>query len=365
MAAAIGDVGGVLIPDETGFLKKGTKSAGVARQYSGTAGRIENCQVGVFLAYAVPGAGRALIDRELYLPRAWTDDRDRCRQAGIPDDRCFATKPELARQMINRAPEAGMPFGWVAADEVYGQNGPLRDWLEERHVSYVLAVPKSFPVATAAGLVRADHLAALVPATGWQQVSCGDGSKGPRYYDWALITTTSPDRHLLVRRSLTPDAMGKRELAFFTCHAPACTALAELVRVAGTRWAVECFQAPRTRPAWTTTRSAATTPGTGTPHCPCSRLPSFRSAQLKGGTSGCGRLSRTRLRHDHHGRDDVGDLIAVTAAEIRRLLTAFTHPQHPGEHYQHWSRWRRHHQAQARQSHYQRRLTNQPLPMRC
>ena len=139
-----------------------------------------------------------------------------------------------------------MPFGWVAADEAYGQNGPLRDWLEERHVSYVVAVPKSFPVATAAGLVRADHLAALVPAAGWQQVSCGDGSKGPRYYDWALITTTSPDRHLLVRRSLTPDAMGKRELAFFTCHAPACTALAELVRVAGTRWAVEeCFQAAK------------------------------------------------------------------------------------------------------------------------
>jgi SRSO17 transposase len=192
---------------------------------------------------AIRAAGSGL---PLTMPRAWTDDRDRCRQAGIPDDRCFATKPELARQMINRALEAGMPFGWVAADEVYGQNGPLRDWLEERHVSYVLAVPKSFPVATAAGLVRADHLAALVPAAGWQQVSCGDGSKGPRYYDWALITTTSPDRHLLVRRSLTPDAMGKRALAFFTCHAPACTALAELVRVAGTRWAVEeCFQAAK------------------------------------------------------------------------------------------------------------------------
>ena len=203
------------------------------------------------------------------------------------------------------------------------------------------------------------------PLAGWQQVSCGDGSKGPRYYDWALITTTSPDRHLLVRRCLTPDAIGKRELAFFTYHAPACTALAELVRVAGTRWAVEeCFQAAKNETGLDHYRSAATTPGTGTPHCPCSRLPSFRSAQLKGGTSGCGQLSRTRLRHDHHGRDDVGDLIAVTAAEIRRLLTAFTHPQHPGEHYQHWSRWRRHHQAQARQSHYQRRLTNQPLPMR-
>jgi hypothetical protein len=134
----------------------------------------------------------------------------------------------------------------------------------------------------------------------------------------------------------------------------------------GTRWAVEeCFQAAKNETGLDHYRSAATTPGTGTPHCPCSRSPSFRSAQLKGGTSGCGQLSRTRLRHDHHGRDDVGDLIAVTAAEIRRLLTAFTHPQHPGEHYQHWSRWRRHHQAQARQSHYQRRLTNQPLPMRC
>jgi len=131
----------------------------------------------------------------------------------------------------------------------------------------------------------------------------------------------------------------------------------------GTRWAVEeCFQAAKNETGLDHYRSAATTPGTGTPHCPCSRLPSFRSAQLKGGTSGCGQLSRTRLRHDHHGRDD---LIAVTAAEIRRLLTAFTHPQHPGEHYQHWSRWRRHHQAQARQSHYQRGLTNQPLPMRC
>jgi SRSO17 transposase len=120
VTAAIGGPGAVMIPDETGFLKKGTKSAGVARQYSGTAGRIENCQVGVFLAYAVPGGGRALIDRELYLPKAWTDDRGRCRGAGIADDVAFATKPELARQMIERALGAGTPFGWVAADEVYG-----------------------------------------------------------------------------------------------------------------------------------------------------------------------------------------------------------------------------------------------------
>jgi SRSO17 transposase len=246
VTAAIGDAGGVLIPDETGFLKKGTKSAGVARQYSGTAGRIENCQVGVFLAYAVPGGGRALIDRELYLPQAWTDDRGRCRQAGIGDDVAFATKPELARQMIDRAVAAGTPFGWVAADEVYGQHTPLRDWLEQQRVRFVLAVPKSFTVATAAGRMRAHELAARVPAAGWQQVSCGQGAKAFRYYGWALIATTSPQHHLLVRRSLTPDSQGERELAFFTCHAPAGTTLAEIVTVAGTRWAVEeCFQAAK------------------------------------------------------------------------------------------------------------------------
>jgi SRSO17 transposase len=246
VAAELGDPGGVLIPDETGFLKKGTRSAGVARQYSGTAGRIENCQVGVFLAYAVPGGGRALIDRELYLPQSWTDDRDRCAQAGIGEDVAFATKPQLARMMIGRAVEAGVPFGWVAADEVYGQNTPLRHWLEEHHVSYVLAVPKSFTAATTAGKMRADDLTAAVPAAGWQQLSCGQGAKGPRYYDWALIATTSPAHHLLVRRSLTPDGKGERELAFFTCHGPAGTTMAELVKVAGTRWAVEeCFQAAK------------------------------------------------------------------------------------------------------------------------
>jgi SRSO17 transposase len=241
VAAEFGDCSGVLIPDETGFLKKGMMSAGVARQYSGTAGRIENCQVGVFLAYAVPGGGRALIDRELYLPQAWTDDRDRCHRAGISDDVAFATKPELARQMIERALCAGMPFGWVAADEVYGQNGPLRHWLEEHHVSYVLAVPRSFCAATAAGKIRAADLAAWVPAAGWQQMSCGDGAKGPRFYDWAVIATASPVHQLLVRRPVSGG-----ELAFFTCHAPAGTTLAELVTVAGTRWAIEeSFQAAK------------------------------------------------------------------------------------------------------------------------
>jgi SRSO17 transposase len=241
VVAELGADRAVLVADETGFLKKGTKSAGVQRQYSGTAGRVENCQLGVFLAYAVPGGGRALIDRELYLPGSWTSDRVRCRQAGIGDEVGFATKPELARRMIGRAIDAGVPFSWVAADEAYGQNTGLREWLEERGVSYVLAVPKSFTAATGAGPRRADALAVLVPAAGWQQLSCGDGAKGPRFYDWALIATASPVHHLLVRRPV-----GGGELAFFTCHAPAGTALAELVRVAGTRWAIEvCFQAAK------------------------------------------------------------------------------------------------------------------------
>jgi hypothetical protein len=135
---------------------------------------------------------RALIDRELYLPESWTSDLDRCREAGIGDDVEFATRPELARTMIARAIEAGVLFSWVAADEAYGQNTSLRGWLEEHDVSYVLAVPKSFTAPTAAGPRRADALAGLVPAAGWRQISCGDGAKGPRFYDWALIATASP-----------------------------------------------------------------------------------------------------------------------------------------------------------------------------
>jgi len=239
---AFGDPGGVLVADETGFLKKGRMSAGVQRRYSGTAGRVENCQLGVFLAYAAPDGSRALTGRELYLPESWTDDRDRCRAAGIGDDVAFATKPELARKMAERAVAAGVPFSWFTADEAYGQNPGLRDWLEEQGIAYVVAVPVSEPCVTAAGKIRADRLAARVPAAGWQVLSCGDGSKGPRLYDWALIGLAGPGRHLLARRALAPDAKGELELAYFLCSAPPGTTLAELVAVAGARWAVEdCF----------------------------------------------------------------------------------------------------------------------------
>ena len=185
--AALGSAGGVLVVDETGFLKKGTRSAGVQRQYSGTAGRIENCQLGVFLAYAGP-RGRALVDRELYLPKSWTDDRDRCREAGVPDGVQFATKPELARAMLGRALDAGMPAAWATADEAYGRDGKFRAWLEQRRIGYVVAVDSRQAIAGDAGTSRADVLAAHAPGRAWKRRSCGNGSKGPRVFDWAAAT---------------------------------------------------------------------------------------------------------------------------------------------------------------------------------
>ena len=239
---AMGDPAAVLAVDETGFLKKGRMSAGVARMYTGTAGRVENCQVGVFAAYVTPDGGRALIDRELYLPEKWTDDRGRCRAAGIGGDVAFATKPGLARTMIGRARDAGVPFSWVAGDEVYGGNPGLRSWLEEQGIPYVMATACSDVIPMAAGGMRAGETAALVPKNGWQRLSCADGSKGPRLYDWALIGAAAPGHCLLIRRSLAPGGKGRLELAFFRCWSPRPVTLPELVAVAGARWGVEdCF----------------------------------------------------------------------------------------------------------------------------
>jgi SRSO17 transposase len=236
----LGDPGAVLVVDETGFVKKGRRSAGVQRQYTGTTGKIDNCQLGVFVAYASP-RGRALIDRELYLPESWIGDRDRCAEAGIPAGHGLATKPELARRMLARAADAGVPFAWVAGDETYGQHPGLRAWLEHRGIGYVMAVPCSQPVATAAGISRADVLARRLPRAAWQRYSCGDGAKGPRYYDWAVVATRRPELMLLVRRRI-----GDGEHAYFWCHSPDPAPLPELVRVAGSRWAIEeCFQAAK------------------------------------------------------------------------------------------------------------------------
>lgn len=243
--------GGVLIIDDTGFIKKGTTSAGVGRQYTGTSGKIDNCQIGVFAAYAT-SRGRALVDRELYLPKAWTSDRERCRAAKIPDEREFATKGELAKAMVNRCLAAGLPADWVTADEAYGQEWKFRRLLEELGVGYVVAVPKSQQVKSLAGFWRIDELIAQAPEDAWQRLSCGDGAKGPRVYDWASAKLPAIDffdgdtpthhRWVLARRSLTrPD-----EIAYYFAYAPVACTVADLARVAGMRWAIEeCFQAAK------------------------------------------------------------------------------------------------------------------------
>jgi SRSO17 transposase len=250
----LGSAGGVLVVDETGFIKKGVKSAGVQRQYSGTAGRVENCQLGVFCAY-VTAKGRALIDRELYLPRSWIADRVRCQEAAIPDDTEFATKTELARTMLGRALDAGVPAAWVTADEAYGKDHQFRAWLEARRIGYVVAVASNQAIPGSAGTSRADVLAAHAPPQAWKRRSCGDGAKGPRLYDWAAATVPDEDgtappgwtRYLLVRRSLTRNAKGEPELAYYLCCAPAGTTDEDLIRVAGSRWAAgECFQTAKT-----------------------------------------------------------------------------------------------------------------------
>lgn len=244
----LGDPDAVLVIDETGFLKKGTKSAGVQRQYSGTAGRTENCQIGVFLVYA--GAyGATFLDRELYLPKSWTDDRERCRAAGIPDEVAFQTKPQLAQAMLARALDDGVPAGWVTGDEVYGSDRVLRRWLEEREQPFVLAVRRNellwvWTPEYGPEQYAADELAAALSAEDWERLSAGDGEKGPRLYDWAGIPIR-PLREagwahwLLVRRRLTVPG----ELAYYVCFAPVDTPLARLVQVAGRRWPIEvCFE---------------------------------------------------------------------------------------------------------------------------
>jgi SRSO17 transposase len=239
VVAAIGDPAGVLVADETGFIKKGRSSAGVQRQYTGTSGKVDNCQIGVFLAYYT-AKGRALIDRELYLPKSWTGDRDRCRRAHIPDDVEFVTKPAQARSMLERAVDAGVPFAWFTGDEAYGQNPGLREWCEQRDIHYVLATRKDHEVPS--GLhtrTRVDEVIGKIRAGAWRRMSCGDGAHGPRVYDWvsAPIRATFPHARrgwVLARRNITTG-----ELAYYVCFGPRGTRLRTLVKTAGARWAVE------------------------------------------------------------------------------------------------------------------------------
>jgi SRSO17 transposase len=335
----LGDSRAVLVIDETGDVKKGTHTAGVQRQYTGTAGRIENAQVGVYLAYSA-GRGHALIDRELYLPRSWTDDPDRCTAAGVPAGVEFATKPTLARAMLVRALEAGVPAAWVAGDEVYGADPDLRAELEARRVGYVLAIAGNRRLPTAAGPIRADVLAAALPRRAWQRLSAGPGAKGQRYYDWACIDLPAPDRSsgtascwLLIRRSRRSG-----ELAFYRCYSPHPVRLAELVAVAGRRWTVEeCFQAGKGLAGLDEHQVRRWLPWRR-----WTLLAMLAYALLVVLTAG-----------ERAAAPPSAGLIPITCNELQRLLVRLLlEPARRPTDAEAWSRWRRRHQYGAGVSHY-------------
>jgi SRSO17 transposase len=237
----LGDDDGVLVFDDTGFLKKGTKSCGVKRQYTGTAGRIENCQIGVFLTYASQ-KGHTPIDRRLYLPKEWIDDDERRKGAGIPEEIVFKTKPELALDMLKDATDFGILYSWAAGDCAYGDNRKIRSWLEEQQKSYVLCVSRKEYIEIGGENTAVDSILKNLPQEGWFTASCGNGSKGARLYDWMTVNSIVTDdwkRVLLVRRSKTdPD-----DLQAYICFSKKDVTVQKFIEVAGIRWTVEtCFE---------------------------------------------------------------------------------------------------------------------------
>jgi SRSO17 transposase len=233
----LADPQAVLVLDETGFVKKGSKSVGVAPQYCGAVGKIANCQIGVFLAYAT-AAGPVLLDRELYLPKAWIDDSERREEAGVPPQVGARPKPALGQALLERAFAAGVQAAWVTADSIYGGVYALRHFLEEREQPFVLAVPSTQRVGLSD---KAAQVVASWPAEAWERLSAGEGSQGPRWYDWACMTMPWRDapagmaHFLLARRSLSQP----EEVAYYFVFGPTTVMLPQLALVAGTRWQVE------------------------------------------------------------------------------------------------------------------------------
>ena len=321
------------------------------RQYTGTAGRVENAQVAVYLVYATD-TGHAVVDRELYLPRSWTDDPARCRAAGVPEQVGFATKPELARAMICRALDAGVPAAWVTGDEVYGANPTLRAELEARGIGYVLAVACDHPVRFGGTAHRANALLRHLPARAWQQISCGKGAKGHRYYDWAFLRL---DHHhdgpapggqagqhwLMVRRNQRTG-----ELAFYRCYTPHPAPLAVLVKVAGCRWRIEeAFQA-----------------GKGLCGLDQHQVRRWRSWYRWATLSMLAHaflMVAALIERTHHPAPS--ELIPLSCNEVQHLFAALLAPPAGDRgHRLRWSLWRRRHQARARTCHYQRQAAWQP-----
>lgn len=350
VTAAFGDEQAVLVVDETGDLKKGICSVGVQRQYTGTAGRIENAQVAVYLTYAA-ARGHALIDRALYLPKSWAGDAERRARAGIPPGLEFATKPALAVEMIRRAVQAGAPAAWVAGDEVYGADPRLRAAARELGLGYVLQVAANRRVLTYAGPMRVDAIAALLADDQpWQTYSCGRGAKGHRDYQWAWVgiqpdpADTDRNRpgqhHLLIRRTRSSG-----ELAYLRCWTPRPTSLAQLVRVAGQRWRIEeSFQSAKGLVGldqhqvrqWTSWHRWTT-------------LAMLAHAFL---------AVATAIERDRAPAPD--GMIELTVNEFRRLFDAVLLDQRPTlTALLTWSIWRRRHQHRARECHYRRQNQHQ------
>ena len=321
----------VLICDETGFVKKGRCSAGVQRQYSGTAGRIENSQVAVFLSYASP-RGRALVDRRLYVPRSWIEDPRRCAGAGIPAEVSFATKPQLAWQMIAAALAAGISVGFVTGDECYGRDPMLRAQLRHHRVGYVLAVARNQYTTLSPGLrERVDATCAQLSSIAWQRYRCGTGSKGIRFYDWALVHIDTDDHDggvhsLLIRRNRAG------ELAFYLCWTPTAVPLSALVGAAGTRWAVEeAFQTAKGQ--------------VGLDHYQCRTWTAWHRFTVLAMAALAILVAITTGQPP-----PTAGLIAMTIPETRRLLIATDDRAIA------WSLWRRRHQATAGASHTKHRM---------
>jgi len=348
VAKVLAGTDGVLVVDETGFAKKGTSSVAVARQYSGTLGRVDNCQLAVFLGYAT-GRVRLLIDRALYLPRVWADDTDRRRRAGVPESVTFATKPNLALTMIRRAVAAGVAAAWVTADEAYGRAGYFRAGLRALGLGYVVAVARDQRVTIAGQRHRVDVLATKVAPSAWQRYSCGLGSKGPREYRWAWLSIEADGNghhSLLIRRS------SDGTLAYYLTWNTTPVAFAELIAVAGRRWIIEeTFQICKDQFGLDQTQVRS---WHGWHRHATLTMVSFALVTLAIRDD---QPEPDITRHDltHHSGP-----IAVTVNEARYLIAAIilatkATRRHLLNHLRHWSTWRRTHQAQARAAHYRRR----------
>jgi SRSO17 transposase len=338
----LGEPDGVLVLDDTGDLKKGTATVGVQRQYTGTAGRIENAQVAVYLTYS-SSKGRALIDRDVYLPKVWTDDPDRRHAAGVPDEVSFATKIALGRRMLTRALDDGVPARWATADEFYGGDRGLRRDLQGRDMGCVLAVAKSHRIILPIGVMRADQAAARLHRRCWNRLSAGKGAKGERDYDWAWLRITPPgdeatgQHWLLVRRRISDG-----ELAYYRCWSPTPVTLSTLVRVAGTRWSVEeCFQAGKGE--------------VGLDQHQVRKWNSwYRYTTLVMLAHALLAVIAAHERERRPATDD--ELVPLTVNEIRHLFAKLiTNTVRTVSNWLHWSTWRRRHQQRAMTSHYRRR----------